>query len=65
MQPANSNNFRVKISEFEDKLDTDEFLEWLHMVEHIFDYKEDPYDKKVKAVALKLKRYASLWWTNL
>jgi len=38
-------------------------LEWLHIVERIFDYKEVPEDKKVKLVALKLRKYASLWWT--
>jgi len=34
-------------------------------VEKIFEYKEVPEDKKVKLVALKLRKYASLWWTNL
>jgi len=34
-------------------------------VERIFEYKEIPEDKKVKLVALKLRKYASLWWTNL
>ena len=63
--PSNSNNFRVELLEFEGKLDLDEFLEWLHTVERIFDYKEVPEDKKVKLVALRLRKYASLWWTNL
>ena len=35
-QPTNSNDFRVEMPEFEGKLDPDEFLEWLHTVEHIF-----------------------------
>ena len=30
-----------------------------------FEYKEIPEDKKVKLVALKLRKYTSLWWTNL
>jgi len=34
----------------------DEFLEWLHIVERIFDYKEGPKDKKMELVALKLTR---------
>ena len=62
---ANSNDFRVKIPEFEGELDPDEFLEWTHMVERVFDYKDVPGDKKVKLVALRLRKYASLWWTKL
>jgi len=64
-QMSNFNDFKVDIPEFEGKLDPDEFIEWLQTVERIFDYKEIPDDKKVKIVALKLRKYASLWWTNL
>ena len=63
--PSNPNDFRVELPEFEGKLDPDEFLEWLSTVERIFDYKEVPEDKKVKLIALRLRKYASLWWTNL
>ena len=35
------------------------------MVERVFEYKEVPDEQKVKIVALKLRKYASLWWTNL
>jgi len=48
----NSNDFKVEIPEFEGKLDPDEFLEWLHTVERVFEYKKIPDDKKVKLVAL-------------
>jgi len=58
--PTNSNDFRVKVAEFAGKLDPDEILEWLHTVERIFEYKEVPEDKKVKLVALRLCKYASL-----
>jgi len=37
----------------------------MQTVERIFEYKEILEDKKVKLVALKLRKYASLWWTNL
>ena len=50
---------------FEGKLDPDEFLECLDTVERIFEYKDVPKDKKVKLVALKFRKYESLWWTNL
>jgi len=58
---TNSNDFKVDLPEFEGKLDQDDFLEWLQTVERIFEYKEVPEDKKVKLVALKLRKYASLW----
>jgi len=56
---TNSNDFGVEILEFESKLDPDEFVEWLRIVEKIFEYEEVLEDKKVKLVALKLKKYAS------
>jgi len=37
---TNSNGIRIKILEFEGKLDPDGFLEWLQKVECIFEYKE-------------------------
>ena len=57
--------FKVDIPKFEGKLDPDIFLEWLCTVEKIFDYKEIPEKKKVKLVALKLRKHASMWWANL
>ena len=62
--PKNSNDFKVEFLEFEGRFDHDDFLEWLHALERVFDYKDIPDDKKVKLVALRLRRYASLWWTN-
>ena len=55
----------VEIPEFEGRLDPDEFLEWLQAVERVFEFKEILEDKKVKLVALKLRSFASLWWTSL
>ena len=34
-------------------------------MERAFEFKEIPEDQKVKLVALKLRSFASLWWTNL
>ena len=62
---SNFGDIKVEVSEFEGRLDPDEFIEWLQTVERVFDYKEIPEDKKVKLVALRLRKYASLWWTNL
>ena len=62
---ASTNDFKAKSPEFEGKLDPEDFLDWLHTVERVFEYKDIPEDKKVKLIALRLRKYASLWWTNL
>ena len=61
---ANFNDFTVKILEFEGKLDLEEFLDWMHIVACVFGYEQVPEDNKVKLVALRLRKCASLWWTN-
>ena len=61
---ANTNHFKVEILEFEGKLDPEEFLDWLHTVERVFDYRDVSDDKRVKLVASRPRKYASLWWTN-
>jgi len=60
-----TNDFRVEVPEFEGKLDLEEFIDRLNTIERVFEHKDIPDDKKVKLVALRLKKYASLWWTNL
>ena len=58
-------DFKVEIPEFEGQLNPDEFIEWMNTVERVFEYKDVPDDKKIKLVALKLRRYASIWWSNI
>ena len=55
----------MDIPEFEGQLDPDHFLDWLQTVERLFKYKDISDDKKVKLVALKLRKYASIWCANL
>jgi len=62
---ANTNYFKVEIPEYEGNLDPEEFLDWLHTVERDLECKDIPEDKKMKLVALRPHKYASLWWTNL
>ncbi|KAK4489910.1 hypothetical protein RD792_000558 [Penstemon davidsonii] len=56
---------KVDIPEFAGKINAEEFSDWLHTVERIFDYKDVPDDRKVKLVAIKLTKYASIWWEHL
>jgi len=46
-------------------LNPDDFLDWLSAAERVFKHKEVPDDKKVKLVALKLRKYASIWLSNV
>ena len=62
---SNSQDFKVDILGFEGRLDPHDFLEWMQIVERIFEYKDIPDEQKVIIVALKLRKYASSWWTNL
>jgi len=57
------NDFKVDIPEFEGQLDPDLFLDWLQTVERVFKFKDIP--TKVKLIALKLRKYASIWWSNV
>ncbi|KAJ0442056.1 putative nucleotidyltransferase, Ribonuclease H [Helianthus annuus] len=59
------NDIKVDILEFDGKLDPDVFVDWLRTVERVFDYKQTTEEKKVKVVALKLRKYASTWWANV
>ncbi|VFQ94452.1 unnamed protein product [Cuscuta campestris] len=60
-----TSDFKVDMPTFEGKNDPDDFLEWLETVERVFDFKNVSEEKKVKLVALKFRKYASTWWTNV
>ncbi|GJZ52252.1 reverse transcriptase domain-containing protein [Tanacetum coccineum] len=47
------------------KIQPDEFLDWLHTIEKVFNFKKVSEDRKVKLVAIKLRKHAGLWWENL
>lgn len=56
---------KVEIPYFEGGVHPNEFIDWLHTVERVFDFKDIPDDRKVKLVAIKFKKHASIWWENL
>jgi len=64
-QSFRDNDIKVDIPDFEGKLQPDEFVDWLQTVERVFEYKEILEEKKVKIIAVKLKKHASIWWENL
>ena len=56
---------RVEIPNFSGAAQSDEFIDWLSTVERVFDLKDIPDHLKVKVVAIKLCKYASLWWDHV
>ncbi|XP_020694824.1 uncharacterized protein LOC110108492 [Dendrobium catenatum] len=64
-RPRDDSGVKVELPEFDGRLDPDEFVNWLHTVDRIIDFKEIPSERVVKLVAIKLKKNASLWWENL
>ena len=57
--------FQVELPEFFGTLQAEGFIDWLHELECIFDYKEVHDQVKLKLVAIKLKGRASTWWEQL
>uniref|UniRef100_A0A2N9GDV0 RNA-directed DNA polymerase n=1 Tax=Fagus sylvatica TaxID=28930 RepID=A0A2N9GDV0_FAGSY len=58
-------DMKVDIPDFEGKMQPDDFIDWLTTVERIFDFKDVPENRKVKVVAIKLRKHASIWWEHL
>ncbi|XP_031401155.1 uncharacterized protein LOC116211083 [Punica granatum] len=56
---------KVDILDFKGHLNPEDFINLLATVELVFKYKSIPEDKKVKLVAIKLKKHSSIWWENL
>nr|GEU53206.1 hypothetical protein [Tanacetum cinerariifolium] len=56
---------RVEIPKFTGTSQLDEFIEWISTVERVFDLRDIPDNLKVKVVAIKLRKYASLWWDHV
>ncbi|XP_071726871.1 uncharacterized protein [Rutidosis leptorrhynchoides] len=63
--PLRSLGMKVEIPEFTGTMHPDDFLDWLSTVERVFDIKDIPEHLKVKLVAIKLRKHASLWWENV
>ena len=61
-------NLKLDISAFDRRMDANEFLDWLNMMEHVFEYYDHPHPrphKNVKLVAIKMYKNAFTWCKNL
>ncbi|XP_031270993.1 uncharacterized protein LOC116129386 [Pistacia vera] len=55
---------KVDLPEFNGSLDLNDFIDWLHEIERVFEFKGYNDEKRCKVDILKFKEYASLWWEN-
>jgi hypothetical protein len=58
-------DLKADIPVYEGRIQSDEFIDWLNTVERVFEYQDVPEEEKVKIVAIKLKKHASIWWEKL
>nr|GFB12622.1 reverse transcriptase domain-containing protein [Tanacetum cinerariifolium] len=57
---------RVNIPNFDgDTLNPEGFIDWLAVVEEVFEFKEVPKNKRVSLIATKLRGRASAWWQQM
>ena len=55
---------KVDLPEFNGSSDPNVFIDWLHEIERVFEFKGYDDVKRCKVAILKFKSYASLWWEN-
>ncbi|XP_035843362.1 uncharacterized protein LOC110889155 [Helianthus annuus] len=65
IDPLRALGLRTEIPAFEGRLHADDFLDWLQTVDRVFDLRDIPEHLKVKIVAIRFRKYASLWWENV
>ncbi|KAJ9549290.1 LOW QUALITY PROTEIN: hypothetical protein OSB04_021833 [Centaurea solstitialis] len=63
--PLRNLGVKIDVPEFDGKAESDVFIDRLQTVERIFDLRDIPDKYKVKLVAIKLRKYASLWWEHV
>ncbi|XP_057808911.1 uncharacterized protein LOC131023389 [Salvia miltiorrhiza] len=54
--------FRLDIPEFSGESGAEAFLDWLHEVEDILDFKRVPEDRRVSLIVTRFRGRASAWW---
>lgn len=57
-------NLKVDIPEFVGRIDVD-LLDWVNMLDYVFDYYDPPKHKTIKLVTIKICKNIAIWWKNL
>ncbi|XP_031263538.1 uncharacterized protein LOC116121740 [Pistacia vera] len=55
---------KIDLPEFNGSLDPKDFIDWLHEIEWVFEFKNYNDENRCKVAILKFKEYTSLWWEN-
>ena len=60
-------DFRLKVDIlfFSSNLNIEDFIDWMTDIDRFFDYMEVLEEKRVRLVAYRLKRGASVWWERM
>ena len=56
--------FKMEIPEFHDKVNAEEFLDWLVAVDEILKFKAVPDDRRASLVVTRFRGHAAAWWTQ-
>jgi len=56
---------KIEVPMYEGKLEGEELLYWVRVMDKYFDYEEIDDAKKVKHVVIRLKGHVTLWWDEL
>ena len=56
---------KMEVPLYEDNLNVDELMDWIHALDKYFDYEDVDKDKQVKYVVSRLKGHATLWWDEV
>nr|GEV24945.1 hypothetical protein [Tanacetum cinerariifolium] len=62
--PIQSLGLKIEILEFTSKVHPNDFIDWLSMVERVFNVRNISDKMKVKLIAIKFQKHASLWWDH-
>lgn len=63
--PLRNLGIKIELPEFDKRAQPDEFIDRLHTMDRVFNMRDIPDRYKVKLVAIKLKKYALLWWEHV
>lgn len=53
---------KIDFPEFDGSLEVADYVDWIHTVEELLEYKEVPDDRRVTLMATRLRGRASSWW---
>lgn len=65
LQQRWESDFRSEIPEFLGTLNPEDFIDWIHMVEEILEFKQVPPEMCVSLVVTRFKGRAMAWWQQL